>query len=77
MEIIKFVFCIPVAVLYFPIAHTNHPSRDRFLTSTDYDKWLLPMPILQHTRGWSHNVTKNVLNTNNMTDIVNDVLRCT
>ena len=35
-----------------------------------------PMPSLQHVRGWSHEATKNILNANNMTDIVN-VFRCT
>ena len=37
----------------------------------------MAMSSLQHARGWSHEVTKNILNTNKMADIVNDVFRCT
>ena len=33
------------------------------------------LPGLRRSRGWSHEVTRNVLNTNNMTDLVNDVFR--
>ena len=36
-----------------------------------------PVTSLQHARGWSHEETKNGLNANKMTDIVNDVFRCT
>jgi len=35
------------------------------------------MPRLQRTRGWSHEVTRNGMNTKKMTDIANDVFRCT
>ena len=35
----------------------------------------MALPSLQQSRGWSHEVTKNVLNANKMTGIVNDVFR--
>ena len=37
---------------------------------------IAPVTSLQHTRGWSQEATKNVLNANKMTDKVNDVFRC-
>ena len=32
---------------------------------------------VQHARGWPHEVTKDILNANKMTDTVNDMFRCT
>ena len=38
---------------------------------------ITPTTSLQHAWGWYYEVTKNVHNTNKMTDIVNYVFRCT
>ena len=69
---------IHVAVLHFlderslslPIAHANHPSRERFIACTNYDN------RSRHQTMWNVAPTKNVHHANKMTDIVNYVFRC-